>query len=312
MRILDRYIVREIFRHAFLGLIVFTFVLFVPQLVRLMELLVRHSGSGAQIARLFLYVFPGVLIFTIPMAVLVGVLLGLGRMSADSEIIALTALGVSRQRMLVPVAVLALTGVVATAVLTLWLGPLAFRNLRTIEADVLTSQASFQVQPRVFDERFPKMVLYVNDISASGTQWHGVFLAEEGEESDSQLTLAENAIVIAEPKQGKLELHLQGGTTHEVTRSDADHYSLTDFGQSDMPIEVSGLLPAQQRTLSNPERPSGELLRDKGPTGAKRGSSCIAGWHSRWLVWSSRWWPCPSARSHAAAAGRQEPCSPFC
>ncbi len=93
MRILDRYIVREIFRHAFLGLIVFTFVLFIPQLVRLMELLVRHSGSGAQIARLFLYIFPGVLIFTIPMAVLVGVLLGLGRMSADSEIIALTALG---------------------------------------------------------------------------------------------------------------------------------------------------------------------------------------------------------------------------
>ena len=264
MRIIDRYIVREIFRHAFLGLLVFTFVLFVPQLVRLMELLVRHSGSGAQIARLFLYVFPGVLIFTIPMAVLVGVLLGLGRMSADSEIIALTALGVSRQRMLVPVGVLALTGAAATATLTLWLGPSAFRALRNIEADLLASQASFQVQPRVFDERFPKMVLYVNDISASGTQWHGVFLAEEGEESDSQLTLAENAIVIAEPKQGKLELHLQGGTTHEVTRSDPDHYSLTDFGQSDMPIEVSGLVPTQQRTFSNPEQPTSELLRQTG------------------------------------------------
>ncbi len=172
MRILDRYIVREIFRHAFLGLIVFTFVLFVPQLVRLMELLVRHSGSGAQIAKLLLYVFPGVLIFTIPMAVLVGVLLGLGRMSADSEIIALTALGISRQRMLVPVAVLALTGAIATGMLTLWLAPAAFRALRGIEADLLASQASFQVQPRVFDERFPKRVLYVNDLSASGTTTH--------------------------------------------------------------------------------------------------------------------------------------------
>src|SRR5438445_9032628 len=129
MRILDRYIVREIFRHAFLGLVVFTFVLFVPQLVRLMELLVRHSGSGSQITKLFLYIFPGVLIFTIPMAVLVGVLLGLGRMSADSEIIALTALGISRQRMLVPVGVLALTGAIATGTLTLWLAPAAFRAL---------------------------------------------------------------------------------------------------------------------------------------------------------------------------------------
>ena len=263
MRIIDRYIVREIFRHAFLGLIVFTFVLFVPQLVRLMELLVRHSGSGSQIAKLFLYIFPGVLIFTIPMAVLVGVLLGLGRMSSDSEIIALTALGVSRQRMLVPVGVLALTGAIATGTLTLWLGPSAFRALRTIEGDLLASQASFQVQPRVFDERFPKMVLYVNDISASGTQWHGVFLAEVGEETGSQLTLAENAIVIAEPRQGKLELHLQGGTTHEVSRGDPDHYSLTDFGQSDLPIEVSGLVPTQQRALSNPERPTTQLYADK-------------------------------------------------
>ena len=263
MRILDRYIVREIFRHACLGLIVFTFVLFVPQLVRLMELLVRHSGSGSQVAKLFLCVFPGVLIFTIPMAVLVGVLLGLGRMSADSEIIALTALGVSRRRMLVPVAVLALTGTVLTGALTLWLGPAAFRSLRSIEADLLASQASFQVQPRVFDERFPKTVLYINDISASGTQWHGVFLAEVGEESGSRLTLAENAIVIAEPKQGKLELHLQGGTTHEVSRQDPDHYSLTDFGQSDMPIEVSGLVSVQQRALSNPERRTGDLLADR-------------------------------------------------
>src|SRR5262245_12639488 len=263
MRILDRYIVREIFRHACLGLIVFTFVLFVPQLVRLMELLVRHSGSGSQVAKLFLCIFPGVLIFTIPMAVLVGVLLGLGRMSADSEIIALTALGVSRRRMLVPVAVLALTGTVLTGALTLWLGPAAFRSLRNIEADLLASQASFQVQPRVFDERFPKTVLYINDISASGTQWHGVFLAEVGEESGSQLTLAENAIVIAEPKQGKLELHLQGGTTHEMSREDPDHYSLTDFGQSDMPIEVSGLVPTQQRALSNPERRTGDLLGDR-------------------------------------------------
>jgi LPS export ABC transporter permease LptF/LPS export ABC transporter permease LptG len=264
MRILDRYIVREIFRHAFLGLIVFTFVLFVPQLIRLMELLVRHSGSGAQIAKLFLYVVPGVLIFTIPMAVLVGVLLGLGRMSADSEIIALTALGISRQRMLVPVGVLALTGAIATGTLTLWLAPAAFRALHGIEATLLASQASFQVQPRVFDERFPKRVLYVNDVSASGTQWHGVFLAEVGEESGSQLTLAENAIVIAEPKQGKLELHLQGGTTHEISRKDPDHYSVTDFGQSDWPLEVTGLISNQLRALSTPERPTHELLAENG------------------------------------------------
>jgi LPS export ABC transporter permease LptF/LPS export ABC transporter permease LptG len=264
MRILDRYIVREVFRHAVLGLVVFTFVLFVPRLVRLMEILVRHSGSGSQVLKSFLCVFPGIFIFTIPMAILIGVLLGLGRMSADSEIIALTALGIGRRRILLPVGVLAAMGAALTLLMSAWLSPLALRSLHAIEADLIASQISFAVQPRVFDE-FPSMVLYINDVTASGTQWHGVFLAEAGGESGSRLTLAKDAIVIAEPKQGKLELHLQGGTTHEFSREDADHYSVTAFGQSDWPIEVNDLNPVQPRQRSNPERSVRELLNDKGP-----------------------------------------------
>ncbi len=265
MRILDRYIVREVFRHALLGLAVFTFVFFVPQLVRLMELFVRHAGSGAQILKLFVCILPGVFVFTLPIATLIGVLLGLGRMSADSEIIALTALGIGRRRILLPVGVLALSSGLLTLAMTIWLSPLALRTLRSIETELISSQISFQLQPRVFDERFPNKVLYVSDVTASGTQWHGIFLAETGGEGGSRLTLAENAIVIAEPNQGKLELHLKGGTTHEFAREDADHYSVTAFGQSDWPIEVNGLSSTQPRQLSNPERSVRQLLSEDGP-----------------------------------------------
>jgi len=208
------------------------------------------------------------------MAVLIGVLLGLGRMAADSEIIALTALGIGRRRILLPVGVLAFTGALATMLMTLWLGPVSLRTFRKLETDLIASQVSFQVQPRVFDERFPRLVLYINDVSASGTQWHGVFLAEAGGENGSRVTLAENAIVIAEPKQGKLELHLQGGSTHEFERSDPDRYSVTGFGQSDWPIEVTGLVPTRVRQLSNPERPLRELGRDNTPVGGKHESRC--------------------------------------
>ena len=264
MRILDRYIVREVLRHALLGLLIFTFVLFVPKLVRLMELFVRHSGSGSQIATLFLCILPSVLVFTIPMAVLVGVLLGLGRMSMDSEIIALTALGISRKRILLPVGVLAFLGAGLTLLMTIWLAPKSLQTFRNIEGSLLTSQISFQVQPRIFDERFPGKVLFVNDVLASGTRWNGIFLAEAGAESGSRVTLAESAIVIADPKQGKLELHFNGGSTHEFSRTDPNHYSLTAFGRSDWPIEVNGLGDAKQRTISNPERSITALWNDRG------------------------------------------------
>jgi len=265
MRILDRYIAREVTRHALLGLLIFTFVLFVPKLIKLMEIFVRHSGSNSQITTLFLCIIPNVLVFTIPMGVLIGVLLGLGRMSMDSEIIALTALGISRKRILVPVGLLAVLGAALTLLMTLWLAPLSLRTARSTEATLVTSQISFAVQPRVFDERFPHLVLFVNDVSASGTHWNGVFLAEAGLDSGSQITLAKSAIVIPEPSLGKLELHLEDGSTHEFTRSIPDHYSITAFGRSDWPMEFTSMAPPKERVISNPERPFLALWRDHGP-----------------------------------------------
>jgi lipopolysaccharide export LptBFGC system permease protein LptF len=132
MRLIDRYICRQLFSHAFLGLGIFTFVFFVPQLVRLMDLVVRHPGSWSTIGVLFLSTFPDILIFTLPMGVLVGVLIALGRLSADSELIAMSALGMGRNRLLVPVGILAAGATAITFLMTLWLGPLSVRTFRTL------------------------------------------------------------------------------------------------------------------------------------------------------------------------------------
>jgi lipopolysaccharide export system permease protein len=238
MRLIDRYIFRQVFSHALLGLGIFTFVFFVPQLVRLMDLVVRHPGSWSTIGILFLSTFPGILSFTLPIGVLVGVLITLGRLSADSELIAMSALGMGRRRLLVPVGVLAAGATLLTFAMTLWLAPLSVRAFRTIEDRLRAGQASYQVAPRVFDERFPRMVLYVNDIDSAATRWKGVFLAGT-DKNVSRLTLAEEAIVIADRSQGKLELHLRDGSVHEFAPSDPGHYSLSAFGERDLPVEIS-------------------------------------------------------------------------
>src|SRR6202162_3277016 len=237
MRLIDRYICRQVFSHAFLGLGIFTFVFFVPQMVRLMDLIVRHPGSWSTIAILFLSTLPGILSLTIPMGVLVGVLIALGRLSADSELIAMSALGMGRRRLLVPVGFLAVGATALTLTMTLLLGPLSVRTFRTIEDRLRAGQASFQVAPRVFDERFPKMVLYVNDIDSAATHWKGVFLADTDKDV-SRLTLAEDAIVIADRSEGKLELHLRNGSVHEFSSDDPGHYSLSAFGERDLPVEI--------------------------------------------------------------------------
>jgi LPS export ABC transporter permease LptF/LPS export ABC transporter permease LptG len=264
MRLIDRYICRQVFSHALLGLGIFSFVFFVPQLVRLMDLVVRHSASWATLGILFLCTFPGILSFTLPMGVLVGVLIALGRMSADSELIAMSALGMGRRRLLVPIGMLAVGATLITFCMTLWLGPLSVRTFRALEERLRTGQASFQVAPRVFDERFPRFVLYVNDIDSAATRWKGVFLAGTDAKDVSRLTLAEEAIVIADRGEGKLELHLRNGSVHEFSLSEPGNYSLSAFAERDLPVEARGVEAGPASEPPIPGRTMRTLLRERG------------------------------------------------
>jgi len=280
MRLLDRYVGREVVSHAALGLVVFTFVFFVPQLVRLMELIVRHSGSVWSVALLFLCTLPPVLGFTLPMAVLVGVLIGLGRLSADSEIVALHASGISLRRLLFPIGVVALTAAIGTLLTTFWLGPASLRTVRRVEAQLLSSQARFSVQPRVFDERFRRFVLYVQDVEAAATRWRGVFLASTGDTSSliqsrssanltdqSRVTTAEDAFVVTGSSKGQIDIHLGAGDTHEYDPRYPAQYNVTTFGETDIPVDVSAVA-APQRTDALPpsEQPVTALLANHGAT----------------------------------------------
>src|ERR1700680_3153998 len=264
MRLIHRYICRQVFSHALLGLGIFSFVFFVPQLVRLMDLVVRHSASWATLGILFLCTLPGIFSFTLPMGVLVGVLIALGRMSADSELIAMSALGLGRRRLLVPIGILAVGATLITFCMTLWLGPLSVRTFRALEDRLRTGQASFQVAPRVFDERFPHFVLYVNDIDSAATRWKGVFLAGPDAKDLSRLTLAEEAIVVADRSEGKLELHLRNGSVHEFSLSEPGNYSLSAFAQRDLPVETRGLEAGPASEPSVPGRTMRTLLRERG------------------------------------------------
>lgn len=268
MRILDRYVCREVISNSLLGLVVFTFVFFVPQLVRLMSLVVQHAATFAETATLLLCSLAPVLIFTLPMSMLVGVLIGLGRLSADSEIVALNASGVALRRLLLPIGAIAAAAMALTFCITLWLGPYSLRALGSLENHLRITQASVAIQPRVFDERFPHVVLYVQDVSASGTRWRGVFLAESNSSVGSKITVAKTAIVSGDPKQGKLTLQFNDVSSHEYEPSDPAHYNLSTAAvqSTDLPVTnpEAAVRNARERTVR--ERSVTQLLYGKNRT----------------------------------------------
>jgi LPS export ABC transporter permease LptF/LPS export ABC transporter permease LptG len=240
MRILTRYILREVTSHALIGAAIFTFVLFTRDLGRILELVVRASAPLPSVAQIFFYTVPFALTYTIPMSVLVGILIGLSRLAADSEITAMRASGMGVWDFGRVLAIFVAAAWLLALVNGLYLAPWSLASLERLEDQLKGAQASYEVQPRVFYEGFPKLVLYVQDVHSAqgGAVWNGVFLADISDASNPRITLAKEGILVPEGAD-RLHLHLRDGSTHETDPAQVDHYQISTFQQTDIPIELA-------------------------------------------------------------------------
>jgi LPS export ABC transporter permease LptF/LPS export ABC transporter permease LptG len=249
MRILTRYILREVTSHAVIGAAIFTFVLFTRDLGRILELVVRASAPIPSVAEIFFYTVPLALTYTLPMSVLVGILIGLSRLAADSEITAMRATGMGVWSFLRILSIFVVAAWLLALANGIYVAPKSQASLAHLEEQLKGSQVSFEVQPRVFYEGFPKYVLYVQDVHTAqrAALWKGVFLADLTDASNPRITLAKQGIVVSEG-QDRLHLHLTDGSTHETDPKQADRYQISTFEQTDIPIE----LPSSESKADEP------------------------------------------------------------
>jgi LPS export ABC transporter permease LptG/LPS export ABC transporter permease LptF len=266
MRILTRYILREVTSHALLGGVLFTFIIFTRDLGKILEFVVRDSASYSDVARIIAYTLPSTLVVTIPMAVLVGILLGLSRLAADSEITAMRAAGMGAIDFVRIVSMVSAVALALGLFNSLYLAPRASAGLIALGESLKSSQASFEVQPRVFYEEFKNRVLYIQDVSpaAGAALWHHVFLADITEPADPHITTADQAIVVNgtpnTPDAQTIRLHLLSGGQHDTSSTDPNQYNISTFTTTDIPIETEapedahlGRLNTSIEALSLPE-----------------------------------------------------------
>jgi LPS export ABC transporter permease LptF/LPS export ABC transporter permease LptG len=248
MRILTRYILREVLSHALIGAAVFTFVLFTRDLGRILELVVRNSAPLPSVAEVFFYTVPVALTYTIPMGVLVGILIGLSRLAADSEITAMRASGLGVWTFLRVISIFVVVAWLLALGNSVYLAPRSLAALGQLQDTLKSSQASFEVQPRVFYEGFPKIVLYVQDIKAmsGGALWKGVFLADLTNPAAPRISLAREGQLVSQGTD-TLDLHLINGSTHETPDPrNPDQYQISTFQTTDIPLQIPASQSSQE------------------------------------------------------------------
>ena len=265
IRILTRYVLSEITYHALIGTGVFTFVLFTRDLARILELVVRNSAPIPSVAELFFLTIPVALTYTIPMGVLIGILIGLSRLAADSEITAMRASGIGVWTFLRIVSIFVVVGWGLALLNSVYVAPRSQAALARLQDRLRNSQVSFEVQPRVFYEGFPKLVLYVQDVkSAQGAAiWKGVFIADISNPASPRITLAQQGILVSEGPE-RLHLHLTEGQIHETDSKVPDNYQVSTFEETDIPISVPQAANNDQEPAPIGEYATGELLDQAG------------------------------------------------
>lgn len=238
MRI-DRYIFREILTPALIALAALTAVLVGRQISSLLELIVRWSPTAAELWKLVRALIPPALTFTIPTAVLIGVLTGFGRMSSDSESVAFRAAGLSTAAIIRPVLVLGVLAWIFNLTLTIWVAPSAIVRLEALTREVAARQLALELQPRVFNEDLDGRVLFVDDVSPDGRDWRGVLLADLSNPERTEIIVAESSRLLGGGAGGRYEITLRNGSRHVVSRLSENRYAYSRFASHSIPLPAA-------------------------------------------------------------------------
>jgi LPS export ABC transporter permease LptG/LPS export ABC transporter permease LptF len=284
MRIFTRYILREVLSYAALGGLLFTFVLFMRDMSKIIELLVRDSASLLDAGRIFADLLPSTLTVTLPTAVLAGVLLGLGRLAADSEITAMRACGIGAVSFVKIVSIVSFSALGLGLINTLYFAPHGAADLLRLEDQLKTSQAAVEIQPRVFYEDFKNYVLYVQQDArpaAGAAVWRHVFLADlTAQPENPNITTADEAIVSTSGRGDAqtTRVHLLNADQHHISPTDPSQYELQTYGSLDLPLQPNSQDDTHISRMDTPlyAQSVRQLIERAGSSGAKPADARIA------------------------------------
>ena len=223
MRLVSRSVVRELWPPFLLGFAAYTFILLIRTVYFLADFFVRRSASFGEVVSLAVLSLPWIVVLTLPMAFLLGVLIGIGRLAGDSEIVALRSCGVGPLAIYRPA--LAAAAVLSAGVFLLYnfILPGANERLSRSLARVAATSVVNVVRPRTFREARSGLTLYFDRAAADGRSLEGVFvkLGEEWEKDQRVIVARRGALTL---EGDRLWLDLFNSTLHEYEPGDPSRY----------------------------------------------------------------------------------------
>ena len=260
-RTLSRYLLSEILPPFLLGLLTFTFILLIARILKLVELIVTRGIPLTQVGRLLVLILPTFLELTLPMAFLLAILLGLGRLSGDQELLALKSSGVSPVQILLPLIFVAASVAIITFLLTTWVRPAAQVALKDELYNIAKTRVGTALREKVFNDDFPNILIYVEEIIPPGNVGQGILIIDKRETARDNIIVGKVGLINTEEQTHTLSLRLFDGSIYERDRTRSD-FSQTNFNIYDFKLDLDEFIgPVKMRDAGPKEMSLNRLLK---------------------------------------------------
>jgi len=252
------YILKETLPIFFIGLLTFTVILLMDKILKLIELIVTRGVSFSKILMLLLFISPSFLVFTIPMAFLLGTLLSFGRLSGDSEITAFKASGVSLYQLFLPISILSMIAYLFTSFLVFYGLPWGNRGFMATIYLIAQSKADIEIKERVFNDVFDGLVVYVDKVPIQGKRIEGVLIYDERDKEKVNTIFAKEGFLNSDPKSQEVVLRLLSGDIHRFEPK-TKVYQKMKFDTYDLKLELGKTFAAMGKKLKEHEMSIDEI-----------------------------------------------------
>lgn len=260
LKIINRYIFKEISSSFIIILFILTFVLLMGKILQIMDLVINKGISIFAIVKLIFFLLPSLLLFTIPIALLIAILIAMGRFSADNEITALKTSGISLMQIYYPVAIASLITFIITIIISYFLVPQSNFATKRLLFTIAQQNANIGIKEKVFNADFKGFLFYADRIPANKNYMEGIVVSDNRIIGEQNTILAKKAFLVSDPESMTVKLKLENGSIHTVS-SDLKNYRKIDFNSYDINLDLStALANLNESSKSSTEMTMTELL----------------------------------------------------
>ena len=247
-KIIYLYLFKEILKPISTSIFIFTAILLSIKSLELIEIILSKDSSLLSVISVFVLLLPKFLEIAIPMSVLLGIILGIGKLSTESEIIAIRSFGLSYGDIAKPVWLTAIIFALLSFTISVFIRPWSDYKLNIVLFNLAKTKLISTMTSGAFND-MGNLMIYAEKYDQSTGQMENVVISDNTNTENQKIFIAKSGIIQGSKEDNKLSIKLFEGTSHEGTTG---NFVITEFNINSVNIDADEISDVNSRNFKKP------------------------------------------------------------